>query len=128
MLQSGVDFNDLSNRLLFTKADNWQLEDETRIVFDLSQRDHGVGDDFIPTLDERAKEILPALFTEAPEICLKQIPFDAFESIVFGFSIEPSVEKMIITEVKRNQELSHIKLKRVKHNIFGKLETEDVVV
>jgi hypothetical protein len=128
MLHSGIDFNDLSNRLLFTKADNWQLEDETRIVFDLSQRDQSDGDNFIPIVDEKAKEIFPALFTDTPEICLKKIPFDAFESIVLGFCIEPSVEKMIITEVKRNNQLSHIKFKRVKHNIFGKLETEDVVV
>ena len=63
-----------------------------------------------------------------PEINLKRMPFDAFESIIFGYGMS-EFDKSTITElVRKNENLAHLKLRVAKHNIYGNIEISDLVV
>lgn len=57
------------------------------------------------------------------------VPFEAFESLsFFGYSMS-ELDKSTITElVRKNENLSHIKLRIAKHNIYGNIEINDLVV
>ena len=67
-------------------------------------------------------------FNSCSEYSLKRIPFDAFESIIFGYKIS-GFDKSTITElVRQNENLSHLKLRVAKHTIFNKIEISDHVV
>ncbi len=128
LIHRGVDVQDLANKLLYSKSENWAIEDEVRVVFNLASCEIKKGDIFEPELDGLAKATSPILFESNPEICLKKIPFDAFSSIVFGYDIDPEIKEEIIIQVKDNVELSHLKFKEVSHDIFGKLRTKEIEV
>lgn len=126
--QSKIDINDFTKRILFSKAGNWSLEDEARIVFDLSLSDNKVGESIKPKVDDKVLDMIPGFFRPYSEICLKKIPFSAFKTLVFGYNIDPEVKRKIIDKAKSNPELQHLKFKKVKHNIYGKLETVQIDV
>ena len=76
---------------------------------------------------ELPNELSP-MFKSYSEVNLKRIPFEAFESIIFGYSMS-ELDKSTITElVRKNENLSHIKLRIAKHNIYGNIEINDLVV
>lgn len=128
LLSKGIDLQNLAVCLLFSKAENWILEDETRIVFDLNLSDEMKEEIIHPNIPESIKINFPHLFNNYHKICLKNIPFDAFDSLVFGYSIDSNTRETLIDMVKANRKLSHLKIKNVSHNIFGKLETNQVTV
>lgn len=68
------------------------------------------------------------MFKSYHEVNLKRIPFDAFESIIFGFSISESDKSTIAELVKKNEKLSHLKLRVAKHNIYGDIEVSGLIV
>lgn len=128
IFSKGIDIQDMSDRLFYSKEEKWRYEDEARIIFGLSSTDKKFGNDFEPDIDSKVKEIMSNLFQYNPEVCLKEIPFDAFESLTFGYSIDEKVKENIIRKVDENSELKHLKIKQVKHNIYGELQAEDISV
>ncbi|MFT6469450.1 MAG: hypothetical protein ACJARQ_002633 [Oleispira sp.] len=123
----GVDYQDLVNRLLYSKKEKWFYENETRIVFDLALSEKH-GEIFVPDVDETIRNFLPNHFKSEKEICLNKIPFSAFDSLVFGYDIDENHKQKIIDKVRRNSELEHLRLKQTFYNIYGDLEVEDVLV
>ncbi len=127
-LNNGIDVAEFSERLLYSKAEQWSPEDEVRIVCPLILSDKKIGPQIQPDFGVQLPDELSTLFPTYAEINLKQIPFDAFESIVFGYSMSEVDKLKIIELVGKNENLSHLKLRVAKHNIFGKLEAVDLVV
>ncbi|ELB2184877.1 TPA: DUF2971 domain-containing protein [Vibrio parahaemolyticus] len=128
LLNNGLDVAEFSERLLYSKAEQWSPEDEVRIVCPLILSDKKIGPQIQPDFGVQLPDELSNLFPTYAEINLKQIPFDAFESIVFGYSMSDADKLKIIELVGKNENLSHLKLRVAKHNIFGKLEAVDLVV
>lgn len=121
LLQDQLDIKSLYKGLLFTKADTWRLEDEVRIICRLQQCDERKGGLCYPDLGfELPSEILQ--LNGYCKVNLLKIPFDAFESIVFGFDMSPSDKLAIEKKVRGNEALRHLKLREAKHNIYGKIE------
>lgn len=124
----GIDFQDMTERLFYSKEKKWSYEDEARIIFSLSSADQTLGERFEMNLDSKVKDKLSNLLKSPQEICLKRIPFDAFESLSFGYDIDESVKEEIIRIVESNPELQHLELKQIKHDIYGELNAESVSV
>jgi hypothetical protein len=126
--EQGVNILDMTERLLYSKAKQWVSEEEVRLVCPLSfcEQEKGkvVDPKFEVTLPDEFLNLFPSYF----EINLKQIPFDAFESIVLGYAISEKDKESIINKVKANPLLSHVKLKVARHNIYGDVETVDLVL
>ncbi|TCK59922.1 Protein of unknown function (DUF2971) [Seleniivibrio woodruffii] len=121
--KNGVDIQNFTERLIYAKAEKWKSEDEVRIICMLNSCEHKTGKVITPKLDI---DFPQATLHSYSEICLKKIPFDAFESIVLGYGISKANKNMIIEKVKANPELSHIKIKIAQHNIYGNLETTEI--
>lgn len=125
---NGIDIIDFSERLLYSKAKQWSHEDEARIVCPLMYCEEKVGPIVQPDFGVELSNELSPMFQSYSEINLKRIPFDAFESLIFGFSMS-EFDKSAITElVRKNENLSHLKLRVAKHNIYGNIEIKDIAV
>lgn len=124
---SGIDMVDFSDRLLYSKAQKWSSENEVRIVCPLVFCEVQKGALTQPEFELELTTAQTLLFKAYNEINLKKIPFDAFESIVFGYSMSESDMTNIIGLVRRNDALSHLKLRVAKHNIYGDIEVSDLV-
>lgn len=117
------DLRMIHDRLVFSKGEIWNYEDEARILFSLSLREK------IKTETKESNSILQSFFQNiAPKICLIKIPFDAFESIVFGYETSKQDKDLIIEKVNANPELAHLKLKEVRFNTYRDLETKEFSV
>lgn len=128
LMRNGIDVVEFSDRLLYSKAEQWFSEDETRIVCPLMLCDEKVGPLVQPDFGVELPNELSSLLKSYSEFNLKRIPFDAFESIVFGYSMS-EFDKSTITElVRKNENLSHLKLRVAKHDIYGNIEITDLVV
>ncbi|HCG8023171.1 TPA: DUF2971 domain-containing protein [Vibrio parahaemolyticus] len=128
LLSNGIDIVEFSERLLYSKDNQWAYEDEARIVCPLMLCDKKAGSQIQPDFGFKLPDELSHLFHSYSEFNLKEIPFDAFESIVFGYGMSEGHKSKVIELVNKNKNLSHLKLKEAKHNIFGKLEIVDFVV
>ncbi|WP_306293434.1 DUF2971 domain-containing protein [Vibrio campbellii] len=128
MLSNGVDIDELSKRLMFSKAQKWAYEDETRIILPLELCDEKFGPMLELPEEVSDHNVTLSNLGRYPEICLKRIPFDAFETLVFGYQVDSCHKAKIIEAVKANKELSHLKIKSVQHDIYGELELVEVVV
>jgi hypothetical protein len=126
LISNGLDPRVLSERLLYSKAEQWHSENESRIVCHLSLCEEKKGSSVEPELNIQLPEELSSSACYR-EIYLKLIPFDAFESIILGYSMSETDKLSIIDLVKNNQKLSHVKIRAAKHNIFGKIEISDIV-
>lgn len=122
-----VDMNELSERLLYSKAEKWASEDEVRIICPLSLCEEKIGALVSPALDAEVLDRFRNILTQYTEINLKKIPFDAFDSIVFGYDMTDENKEVILKMVKNNNELSHIKFRIARHNIYGDIEISDYV-
>ncbi len=123
-----IDVAEFSERLLYSKAKQWSSEDETRIVCPLILCEEKVGPLVQPDFGIELPNELSPMFKSYAEVNLKRIPFEAFESIVFGYSMS-DFDKTTITElVRKNKNLSHLKLRIAKHNIYGNIEISDLAV
>jgi hypothetical protein len=94
------DMNILTNHLSLTKKSSWSQEEEMRIIMKLDEADSHI----------------------RPDISLKKIPFGAFKNIILGYNVDKLLEDKIDQIRLKNSELSHVKIKRVKHNHLGELE------
>lgn len=128
LLGRGIDIQEFSERLLYSKDQKWAYEEEARIVCPLMLCSEKFGDVIKPKFDVQLPTQVAKFFNDYSEVSLKQIPFDAFESIIFGYDMAAPYKIKITELVNKNKDLSHLKLKEVRHNIFGELEIVDVVV
>lgn len=60
-----------------------------------------------------------------PKISLHKIPFEAFKSIIFGYACTKEFIDDVTGLIINNRSLSHIHIKHVKHDHFGKLVFKD---
>ncbi len=125
LVKQGIDVDDLSNRLLFSKSDDWDKENEIRIICPLELCEKTNDEAVTPNVQN---ELVPNLLTGYSKVCLKMIPFDAFESIVFGYETDACVKNEIINKINDNPLLSHLKIKEVVWNLEGKLDTRKLTV
>lgn len=125
-LKQGVDYMDFTERLLYSKAKKWSTEDETRIICPLQYCDEEKGKLVEPMSAFEHSMELPPIFRSYSEVYLKQIPFSAFESIVLGYNINDIDKAEIIKKVKDNPELSHLKIRTSRHNMFGEIDVVDI--
>lgn len=57
----------------------------------------------------------------------KKIPADAFDSVVLGYDASEGHKMLIINSIQSSEDLRHLKVKQVKHDLYGDLELSDVV-
>jgi hypothetical protein len=125
IFRTGIDFTDFTNRILYSKSESWSIENEARVVLPLSGSDSFVGAVPEPKISEDIRQSLPQSYNVMyPEVCLKKIPFSAFDSVIFGYETLPEVKDDIVNIVRSNSELDHVKFKRVRYNIYGNLEVK----
>ena len=79
-----------------------------------------------PDLDEKVTDFYSGAFIDYPTVCLKKIPFEAIKNVILGFSISIDDEQKIIQDISNNPELSHVKLKRAMHDVFGEITLKDI--
>lgn len=125
---NGIDVADFSERLLYSKAEKWSSEEEARIICPLTLCEEKLGPLVKPEFEIELTPEQLVFFKSYSEINLKRIPFDAFESIVLGYSMSESDKNKIITLVRKNENLSHVKLCVAKHDIYGNIEINDLTV
>lgn len=126
-LSSLYNTDDMAERLIYSKSEQWIYENETRIVCPLNICEESSGTLVKPEFGLELPIEHSRLFESYNEINLKKIPFDAFESIVFGYSMSESDRSAITEAVKKNTKLSHLILREAKHNIYGELQITDLV-
>ncbi|MBA6225055.1 DUF2971 domain-containing protein [Colwellia sp. MB02u-18] len=108
---SSTEMTDLFKRLALSKNELWFQEKEKRIIIDLNKASNS--------------DIDHQLHSKYPGICLKEIPFEAFKSIIFGYASPPEFVDRVISVIKNNNSLSHICIKHVKHDHFGNVIYND---
>lgn len=123
-----IDFIDFTNRLIFSKShETWKQEEESRLLFMLSNCDQFHGREWKPEVEESILKRMPPTFPLVEhEIVLKKIPFSAFESVVLGENVSLDNQEEIIRSVRDNPELDHVKIKKMKYDIYGKLIAEEL--
>lgn len=111
-LSSELNKTQLIDRLLFTKDTRWHDEQEIRVIFNL--------DDCEEAITEKTQDNLSQfLRVKDPEgIYLKKIPFEAFDTLVLGYSISDTNKQALRKLVSEQPHLSHVKIKQVKHNVI----------
>lgn len=127
MIEKGITNKDLSKRLFYTKTEKWSYEEERRMVIPLELSDKEKGSIVEPLINGNFVDELTEILPKHHEICLKKIPFEAIEAIVFGYDTSKSSVEEVISIAKRNPELSHLKFKKAKMDtITEKIEVNDL--
>ncbi|MFO4141859.1 DUF2971 domain-containing protein [Enterobacter kobei] len=124
---NNIDIVDFAEKLLYSKAENWASENESRIICPLSQCEKNSGKTIKPNIKIETPPDMQDYHNEYPEINLKKIPYDAFDSLIFGYNTKQEHISHIITEAKKNKELSHLKFQIAKHDVFGKIQIHDLL-
>lgn len=119
-IDKGINCEEIIHKLLFSKDSKWCYEDEIRVVSLLEQCEFKRGNIIEYSNNLSGKRI------SHHEINLKKIPFDAFDSLVFGKNINPVHKSAITNQVVSNPLLSHLKLKTVEYDVFGDLDVTDI--
>lgn len=122
LLSSGIDIEDLTRRLLFSKANHWSIENETRILLPLSSCEYKCGREIKSETANKLQGCAPGIFLTSSEINLKKIPFSAFDTFYFGYETPPDNIEKIMSLIKKNPELSHVKVKKMRFDIYGHLQ------
>lgn len=119
--QEKIKYSDLVERLIYSKSKGWNYEQERRIVCPLILCEETLGKTTKPNFEFEVPENSIIDFPSYSEVCLKKIPFDAFESIIFGYSISDLQRKNIINKAQKNPHLKHLKFEQANHDIYGKI-------
>lgn len=119
-------FNELERRLLYTKDKVWSDEQEKRIICPLELCEEMKGKVVTPDLNKNIPEHLLKNFPSYHEVCLKKIPFDAFDSIIFGESMNNLQRVAIINKAQSNPNLKHLQFRKADIDIYGKIIIEDL--
>ncbi|EAA5759863.1 DUF2971 domain-containing protein [Salmonella enterica] len=125
---NSIDIADFAEKILYSKAENWAIEDESRIICPLSHCEQTSGETVTPNIEIETPPDMLDYHNEYSEVNLKKIPFDAFDSLIFGYNTKQEHISHIIAEANKNKELSHLKFQIAKHDIFGKIQIHDLVV
>lgn len=124
--QDSTKYMELIKRLLYSKYEDWKYEEEIRIICPLQLCEGNSGNIIEPSFDSKIPENLLTMFSEYPEICFKKIPFDAFDSIIFGYAVSDSQREDIITKAQRNPNLGHLRFEQADHDIYGKIVIKEL--
>jgi hypothetical protein len=108
---SSTEMKDLFYRLALSKNESWSQEKEKRIIMRLNEASNA--------------DINHQLHNIHPNISLHAIPFEAFKSITFGYACTENFINDVKSIIKGNKSLSHIHIKQVEHDHFGKLVFKD---
>ena len=119
---------DLVQKLLFSKAEKWSYEDESRIVLPLDFCEEKKGNLIKVPVTDTIPIALSKHFKDYAEINLKKIPFDAFNSVFLGHNINSLDKENTISLIKSNPHLSHVKIMQMRHNIYGELDPHELFV
>ncbi|RZK17589.1 MAG: DUF2971 domain-containing protein [Flavobacterium sp.] len=111
-LSNELNQTQLIDRLLFTKDTRWEDEQEMRIIFNLDECEE--------VISKKAQDKYNQFFRiKDPEgIYLKRIPFEAFDTLVLGYSISDTNKQALMKLVSEQPHLTHVKIKQVKHHII----------
>ncbi|MGP1150195.1 DUF2971 domain-containing protein [Serratia sp. CY49633] len=123
---NGIDIEDFTERLLYSKDEKWDYEDEARILCPLIFCEESRGPLIQPEFASELPDEQSNIFGSYSEVNLKRIPFDAFESIVLGYAISENDKATVLELVGKNPSLSHLKIRVAKHNIYGMIEVTDL--
>ncbi|MGP4732547.1 MULTISPECIES: DUF2971 domain-containing protein [unclassified Psychrobacter] len=116
----------ITKKLLYTKNGKWSEEQEKRLICPLEVCEEKKGKVITPKLNENIPDYLLEEFSSYHEICLKKIPFDALESIVFGVSVNEFQQQNIIEKARKNPDLRHLTFSQAKFDIFGDINIVDL--
>jgi hypothetical protein len=108
---SSPEMKNLFKRLALSKNESWSQEKEKRIIIDLNKVSNA--------------DINDQHHSKHPNISLHAIPFEAFKSIIFGYACNKDFIDNVTDIIRNNKLLSHIHIKHVKHDHFGKLIFKD---
>lgn len=125
-LENKMKYEELFKKLLFTKAPQWMHEMESRIVIPLNYSDKKLQNLIEPDFEDKIPEHFSSVFPKYSEVCLKKIPFDAFDTLFFGYAMSEKDKERIIKLIKSNENLQHLQVKQMYYNIYGSLEFENI--
>ncbi|WP_198334706.1 DUF2971 domain-containing protein [Psychrobacter namhaensis] len=119
-------YKELVDRLLYSKSNKWSYEEERRILCPLISCETKSKTTIEPNFDLKLPDNLLINLPSYPEICLKEIPFDAFSSVIFGYSVNEVQKQEIISKAQQNPLLKHLKFSQAKFDIFGDINIVDL--
>lgn len=122
LLNNGANLQNLIQGLIFSKAEKWRYEEEVRIVIPLQSCEIKCGNVINSEFNNISELAHP--FSDYHEVCLKKIPADAFDSVVLGYDVSEGHKMLMISAIKSSEDLRHLKVKQVKHNLYGDLRVE----
>lgn len=115
-------YKELIDRLLYSKSQKWSYEDEKRIICPLISCEETSEKIIKPNFDLNLPNDLLINLPSYPEVCLKKIPFDAFDSVIFGYSVNELQKQNIINKARENPNLKHLKFNQAKSDIYGDIK------
>ena len=121
-----VRYSDLVKRLIYSKSEDWEYEQERRIICPLILCEKTLGKITKPSFELKVPENLLMNFPSYSEICLKKIPFDAFNSIIFGYSVSDLQKEAIIRRANKNPYLKHLRFEQAAYDIYGKIIIKEI--
>lgn len=124
--QEKTRYNDLVRKLIYSKSQEWEYEQERRIICPLVLCEKKFGKTIEPSFELEIPDNLAIDFCSYPEICLKKIPFSAFDSIIFGDAVSNLQKEIVIKKAKNNPALNHLKFKQANFDIRGKIVIKDL--
>ncbi len=119
--QEKIRYSDLVKRLVYSKSEDWNYEQEKRIICPLTLCEETLGKITKPNFELKVPENLLLNFPSYSEICLKKIPFDAFDSIIFGYSVSDLQREAIIQKAQKNPHLKHLRFEQATYDMYGKI-------
>ena len=125
-LQEKTRYNDLIKKLIYSKSEDWGYEQEKRIICPLVLCEEKLGKTIEPRFELEVSDNLAIDFCSYSEVCLKKVPFSAFDSIIFGDAVSNLQKEIIIKKAKNNPALNHLKFKQADFDIRGKIVIKDL--
>tara|TARA_R110000850_G_scaffold123312_1_gene241295 strand:+ start:124 stop:1182 length:1059 start_codon:yes stop_codon:yes gene_type:complete len=126
VLQEKTRYNDLIRKLIYSKSEDWKYEQEKRIICPLVLCEEKLGKTIEPSFELEISDNLAIDFCSYSEVCLKKVPFSAFDSIIFGDAVSNLQKEIIIRKAKKNPALSHLKFKQADFDIRGEIVIKDL--
>lgn len=111
----------VAKNLCYTKSKQWSYEEEMRLVMPLMSCEDKKGEIVKPDFDSSISEDIKCYFPPYNEIYLKKIPFDAIESIIFGYATDNMCKVLTIDKVRSTPGLKHIKFKQAEFDARGEI-------
>lgn len=114
-------YKQVAKNLCYTKSQKWDYEEEMRLIMPLMSCEDKKGNIVRPNFDSSIPEDIKCYFPPYNEIYLKKIPFDAIESIIFGYATDEVFKALTIDKVRNTPHLKHIKFKQTEFDVRGEI-------